>query len=563
MTAPAYRFIKIDPRPDLFTYDAARASLAARFFRRYLKLTGDYEGQSFVPLEYQFEILDFTYGWRWTAGPLAGQRRIRKLYLDGPKRLGKSPLLAGLGCFHLFFEPIVRPYVVSTAATYKQAGVIFRLAKDMIELEPALASRSELLDKAIRVPHVKGSWEIASSLNRAASGFSPSLTLVDELHEFPANAGAGLDKAERNAAKRRDSLFVIATNTGEELESPWGTWRQRADSVLSGDKDELDLLPVVFAAAPDADISSPCTWQEANPAIGYIPSIDDYANDYAQTVGNKGKEVAFRRLGLGQIVQSEQSWINYDRWKDCLIDAIPDDIKRESELFIGADLGPVRDITAFAYVFLHRATNRLFVEVDQFIPRAAALAYEESHLVPYLKWNSDTDDSGQPKPREITLLDVPAIDADPQLKLADHIAKRVKGFDVRTLCYDRFKADHLIFALEKQHAIPCEPISFTTFGLGAACRDFESRIQTGSISIVRNTCLNWQARHVCVITDKTGFVLPVKPGHGRTAGNAWKKIDGIVSILYGMARATRIVEKSNAQQIANWNGKLRREAVTK
>lgn len=558
-----YNFIKIDPRADLFEYDAKRGQEPARFYRRFLRLTGDFEGVPFELVDFQAEILDFVYGWTWREGPKAGQRRIRKVYLDGPKRLGKSPLLAGWGLFHLLFDDVIRPYVISTAATFKQAGVIFRNAKEMIELSPELMARAEMIERAIRVPSRNGLWEIASSLNRAASGYAPSLTLADELHEFPHNAAAGLDKAERNAAKRRDSLFILATNTGDDLESPWGQWRKRAEAVLKGEREEIDLLPLVFSAPTDADIGDPETWRQANPAIGTIASLADYAADHQRTIGDKGAEIAFRRLSLGQVVQDETAWLDYERWKSCLIDEIPDEVRERCELYVGVDLGPIRDITAIAYVYVDRAANKVYVEVDQFIPKAAAVDYEQSHLVPYSEWASETTEDGKSKPREVVILDVPAIDAEPQLALAQHVADRVRGQDLRLLCYDRYKADHIVYSLEKTHAIPCEPISMTTFGLGAACRDFESRLATGSISIVRNRCLNWQARHVSVVVDKTGFALPVKPGHGRTKGNGWKKIDGIVAILYGMARATRVTEQSNAQQIAGWTGKLRREPVTR
>lgn len=544
-------------RPDLFVYDAKAAREARLFFRQYLKLTGDFEGLPFVVLEWFAEVLDAVYGWRWRDGPRKGQRRFRIVYIDGPKRLGKSPCLAGWGIYHLFFERYVRPYIISASATYKQAVIVFRAAKDMLELSPRLVARAKVLDKAIRVPHAGGLWEIASSLNKAPSGYAPSMTLFDELHEVPGNAGAGLDKAERNAKKRRDSLFVVATNTGDDMESPWGVWRERAEKVLSGEKEELDFLPAIFAAAKEADISSPETWKAANPAIGTIASLADYQSDYEKTIGNKGQELAFRRLGLGQVVQDEHAWIDYERWKKCLVDEIPEDVKRESELYLGFDLGPIRDITGNAFAFVHRPTNHVWVEVDQLLPLAAAKEYEESHLVPYSRWSTTVDDDGKPRRPDIELIDVRAIDAEPQIALAAKVAAKAKAWDVRLCCYDRLKADHFVYALEKTHGLPCEPISQTTFGLGPACRDFEARIFAGSISIVRNACLNWQARHIAVITDRTGFVVPVKPGHGKTKGNAWKKIDGIVAILNALARATRITDAPIAKQIANWTGRLR------
>lgn len=131
-------------------------------------------------------------------------RRYQYLYLEIPKKNGKSELAAALGIYHLFGDGELNAEVYLCAADKENASIVFRAAVFMLETAPWTAkmiARGELkvvksqkrIEYRKRVKAENGSlrWinvglmQVMSSESFSKHGYKPSCVIFDELHAQP------------------------------------------------------------------------------------------------------------------------------------------------------------------------------------------------------------------------------------------------------------------------------------------------------------------------------------------------------------------------------------------
>ena len=131
-------------------------------------------------------------------------RRYQYLYLEIPKKNGKSELAAALGLYHLFGDGELNAEVYLCAADKDNASIVFRAAVFMLETAPWTAkmiARGELkivksqkrIEYRQRVKAENGAlrWvnvglmQVMSAEAFSKHGYKPSCVIFDELHAQP------------------------------------------------------------------------------------------------------------------------------------------------------------------------------------------------------------------------------------------------------------------------------------------------------------------------------------------------------------------------------------------
>ena len=131
-------------------------------------------------------------------------RRYQYLYLEIPKKNGKSELAAALGLYHLFGDGELNAEVYLCAADKDNASIVFRAAVFMLETAPWTAkmiARGELkivksqkrIEYRQRVKSENGAlrWvnvglmQVMSAEAFSKHGYKPSCVIFDELHAQP------------------------------------------------------------------------------------------------------------------------------------------------------------------------------------------------------------------------------------------------------------------------------------------------------------------------------------------------------------------------------------------
>ncbi len=279
---------------------------------------------------------------------LFDEPRPRQGLLSLPRGNGKTTLAAAIALYALFGDGEDSAQVLCVASDERQAAILFRTARRMIELEPRLLDRCQVFQDQIVVPSSDGVLRPLPAESAALLGWNPSLCVVDEL----AVVTERVWEAVSGAAGKRERSLTLAISTPPES----------VDSVMYGlaelgrDADDPSFYFQEFSAPADCLIDDERAWAVANPALG-----DFLAIDAMRSVLRTMRESTFRRARLGQSVFGSESWISTEQWKAA---AAPDqEIPEGAAVCLGFDGSFSRDGTALVAVSCARPHHLQIVDL--------------------------------------------------------------------------------------------------------------------------------------------------------------------------------------------------------
>lgn len=184
-------------------------------------------------------------------------RKYWYLYLEIPKKNGKSELAAALGIYHLFADGELNAEVYVCAADKENAGIVFSAAAFMLRTEPWTAkmiARGELriidsqkrIEYRQRVPNGNGGFRwitvgrmaVLSSEAYSKHGYKPSCVIFDELHAQPnrdlwdiMTFGAG--------SGRKQPVWIVLTTAGDDPDRSSIGWEIHQKAVGVRDARQL------------------------------------------------------------------------------------------------------------------------------------------------------------------------------------------------------------------------------------------------------------------------------------------------------------------------------------
>ncbi len=154
------------------------SALYAINFIEYLKHTdGEWYGKPFDLLPWQHEIVSDVYG-TLTDDEI---RQYQFVYLEVPKKNGKTELAAGAGVLHTFGDGEMRGEVYGCAAERQQASIAFDVAVNMIDQSSALKKRCKLTlsQKKLEDKVTKTVYQVLSAEAYSKHGYKPSAVIFD------------------------------------------------------------------------------------------------------------------------------------------------------------------------------------------------------------------------------------------------------------------------------------------------------------------------------------------------------------------------------------------------
>ena len=156
---------------DLKGWPRDRAKRRERFIREFVKVPkGVGAEKAFKLRPWQQDIL------RGAFAP-----GVRTALVSLPRANGKSALAAALAVAELWVGASSAEVLV-VASDERQARIVLRMAKRMIELNPELAERTQIYADRIFVPENDATMIALPADPGALHGWDPSLLVVDELH---------------------------------------------------------------------------------------------------------------------------------------------------------------------------------------------------------------------------------------------------------------------------------------------------------------------------------------------------------------------------------------------
>ena len=287
-------------------YDKAKADRAVKFIENLCHTKGKWAGKRFWLLPWQEQLIRDIFG---IVKP-DGYRQFRTAFVEICKKVGKSELAAAVALYLLYADNEPSAEVYGAAADRQQASIVFDVARQMVEMSPALLKRSKLMTATKRIVNYgnSGYYQVLSAEVGGKHGFSVSGLVFDEIHTQPNRQLYDvLTKGSSDA--RQNPLHFIITTAGTDRHSIAYELHTKAVDILEGKRVDPTFYPVVYGLKDDEDWEDEANWYKVNPSLGYTVDIERLRYAYREAKQNPADEVTFKWLRLNMWVSSTVAWI--------------------------------------------------------------------------------------------------------------------------------------------------------------------------------------------------------------------------------------------------------------
>ena len=199
-------------------FDEKRADYVCAFLELLAFGSGDWAGKPFRLQDWQREPIREFYGNVTTEAEESRKFRIfQYLYLEIPKKNGKTEVAAGLGLYHLLGDGEKNPQVYICAADKDNATICYNAMCGMLDARPFLDKKVKRIPSKRKIELADGSGfvQVLSAEAYSKHGYNASCVIFDELHAQPNRAlwdimtfGAG--------SARLQPVWIVLTTAGDD-----------------------------------------------------------------------------------------------------------------------------------------------------------------------------------------------------------------------------------------------------------------------------------------------------------------------------------------------------------
>jgi len=507
-----------------------------------LKLTENFHGQYFNPIWWQEKVIRDVYG---TLKP-TGYRQFTQVYLEIPKKQGKSGLISGIGLKGLCADKEYNAEIYTCAADKNQASIIYDTSVAMLdqlfEDEPELKKDFNIVLSKKRIVYYPTSsfYQVLSSEAYSKHGYKPYYVLFDEIHAQP-NRDLFDVMTFGSGDARKQPLFWFITTAGDDPDRQSIGWElhQTATDILLGRRKNPNLYPVIFGFDPEElrvwkgweyeqiadgeygekgeEWKDRRIWAAVNPSLGHTVDPEKLEEAYNDVVGAPAKERLFQWLRLNIWVRYKLTkWFPQSKWDASAGMVIPEKLKGRV-CYGGLDLSSKIDISAFKLLFPPTKDDPKWRSLSYFwIPLENLKERVKSDGVLYDEWMHQ----GFIKATEGNAIDYACIEQD--------ILRAIDNFDLKGIGFDPWNAYQLAQDLTEKGILMVE-IRQGYKSLSEPMKLLEGLIIDKKYNHGGNPVDRWMFGNVDVRRDENDNVRPIKDKKGKN------RIDGIVALIIAMA----------------------------
>lgn len=531
----------------------------------------EWAGKPFLLLPWEIDAIDKFYG--VVALDVAENIWLRYrqyLYIEIPKKNGKSELAAALGLYHLLADGEELPNVGIFAADKDNASIIYNAAKYMVEhsclAQPehdpiawAVDSRKEIRTK------YGGVMKVYSTDVKSKHGYSFSAVIFDELHAQPDRRLWDVVTTGSGDA-RRQPAYIVLTTAGDDPDRTsigWEVhekcrrllnWRRGAPESET-DRDDPAWCPIMYGISvltgddPDRiaqlDIYNEKLWRLCNPSLGVTVKMSKVRAHARAAKQSEAQERLFRWLRLNQWIATKTvGWIPitiYDKtqWGPSAKEERQKwlAVLRGKRCFGGLDLSSTTDLTAFVLIFPPQEGLDTWVMLPRaWIPLDGIEARELKDHVPYRDWIR----AGFLIGCEGDMIDFPDVEAA--------VVEASELYQLELLGLDPY-ISRTISARLTAIGIRCVEIPQTMAGMSPATKELERLIRAHQMLHVHNTCArNCVSNARCVVDGNENKKLMKNKSTGRIdIAVAW-----IIALAAWMITPAEKPDLNTALERGNW-----------
>ncbi len=458
------------------------------------------------------------FGWKRADGT----RRFRACYDEEARKNGKSTTAAIVGLYMLDADGEEGAEVYAAATKRAQAKLIFDEAWRMAKSSPALRKRLICHRDNIHIRDTAAKFEPLGRDADTMDGLNVYCALVDELHAHRSDEVWGV--LETGTGSRRQPLIFGITTAGSNQASYCYQLRDYATKVLDGVINDDSFFAIIYTLdAEDLERDDGWLneelWVKANPNLGISVKLDDLRALAVKAQALPSAKANFLTKRLSIWTNAGVQWITAERWAACAGTVDPAALAGRT-CYGGLDLSSTQDLTALVLVFPPEGDEKAYLVLPRFwVPEAAMIERSRAQRVPYYDWCQQG---------YITMIPGEVIDYD---YIYQQIDADAQTYNIKEIAYDRWGAAEIYVKLAKQG------MTMVQFGQGfasmsAPMKELEKLIAAKQLAHGGHPVLRWNAHNLVATKDAAGNLKPDK-------AKSTEKIDGMVALVMGLARATR------------------------
>lgn len=431
-----------------------------------------------------------------------------------------SELAAAIALYLLYADNEPSAEVYGAACDRNQASIVFDVARQMVEMSPALMRRSKIRSAGKRIINYRnaGFYQVLSAETGTKHGLNVSGLVFDEIHAQPNRKLYDvLTKGSGDA--REQPLFFIITTAGNDKNSICYELHAKALDLMQGRKKDSTFYPVVYGLEADEDWTDEANWYKANPSLRHTIKIERVREAYQNAIENPAEENVFKQLRLNIWTSASIRWIPeqvYDKGN------LPIDLDslRGRMCYGGLDLSSTSDITALVLAFPPRRDDEKYILLPFFwLPEdTLELRCRRDHVL-YDVWQKQ----GFIQTTEGNVIHYGFIE-----KFIEHLGET---YNIREIAYDRWNATQMVQNLEDM-GVTMVPFGQGFKDMSPPSKELFKLLMEGNIIHGGNPVLKWMAGNVVMRQDPAGNIKPDKE-------KSVEKIDGIVASIMALDRCIR------------------------
>lgn len=330
-----------------YRFDRDLAERACRFIQLLPHTKGEWaRGNQRIQLEpWQLFLFASVYGW---VRKKDKTRRYREVYVEVPRKNGKSIIAAGAGLYAFCADGEYGAEVYCGATSEKQAWEVFRPALKMARRLPNLRKRFGIVPWAKKLERTDGSV-FEPVIGDPGDGSSPSMAIVDEYHEH--HDSRLYDTMITGMGARSQPLMWVITTAGYDITGPCHEMRDRVAEMLEGVTRDDELFGIVYTIDKGDDWTSAAALRKANPNLGVSVKADYLHSQQQRAIARARYANQFKTKHLNVWVTSREGFFNMEQWAACADPTLTIEQFRGEECVLAFDLARKLDMNSMARLF--------------------------------------------------------------------------------------------------------------------------------------------------------------------------------------------------------------------
>lgn len=418
--------------------------------------------------------------------------QTRRAILSIARKNGKTSLVAPLVLGHIIGpEAKKNSQTVSGAMTRGQAGILFDAMAKMINLNPNMTARADVVPSKKMITGITTGVTYRALARDGASsqGLSPVVGVIDEVGQIVGPTDSFVDAITTSqGAHEFPMLFAISTQAASDsdLLSIWIDDAQRSQ--------DINTVCHVYEADKDCDLLDENQWRQSNPALGMFRSEKDLRTQLERAARMSTAEPGARNLLLNQRISLLTLAVSPSVWK-ANGSAINESLFLSQPVHVGLDLSARNDLTACVLSCRDPDTGLVHVKPIVFTPLDNVEDRAQKDRTPYDQWV-----------KQGLMIALPGTHMDYDM-MAEALKLHTAGMTIATVQFDRWRIEDFKPRAEAHgFANEAEWIS-----VGQGFKDFGKRVDgLDSLLLQEKIChgmhplLNLGASNAIVSVDPTG-----------------------------------------------------------